>query len=380
MSADSMKWQQRSEQLLAELHYAAQRAPNDELLMLLAAHPLNDFARSIVRRGRNMIDLLSRLSSGVLGHAEDAWEANSQGRLRNYFEHAGHQIKCALEKTAENVTTYITNFASSPRQEALRVGALALTAIIASGGVDGDGGLPDTDIAILGIEAHRSPLTHSILAGAVCETLINTFIRLIILLHRHLPAQHDPVWDEFAQHSQELLDAVSRGVSVGLAYHLLIDGLVQPAPYHGLPFPMPMEVHQALQTANGLLEAADAATRLPLKERSPELIWEHRAQLDKQILVVEELEPWLPQSDYVILRKQGGWLYALSTGEIAPYTDKQVKFVAVAWQLHPATTAEELAWIRLINLLRIATWKPTRTLDSTFGTVKTWFERLKLLK
>jgi uncharacterized protein YifE (UPF0438 family) len=143
---------------------------------------------------------------------------------------------------------------------------------------------------------------------------------------------------------------------------------------------MPMEVHQALQAANGFLEAADAATRLPLRERTPELIREHRSKLCEEILVVEELKPWLPESDYAILRKQGGWLYALSTGQIAPYSERQVRFVAVAWQLQPATTAEELAWMRLINLLRIATRKPPRTVDSTFGRVKLWFEQYKPLK
>jgi hypothetical protein len=150
---------------------------------------------------------------------------------------------------------------SNPKDEALRVRAFTPTALVASGGMDGDGGLPDTDIALLGIDAHRSPLTHSILAGAACESLLNTFIRLVLHVHKHLPARHDPIWDAFTQKSPELLASVSRGLSAGLAYHLLVDGLAQPAAYHGLPVELPLEVHQALQAANGIVEATDMAAR-----------------------------------------------------------------------------------------------------------------------
>lgn len=46
-----------------------------------------------------------------------------------------------------------------------------------SGGVDGDGGIPDLDL-LAGIDAHRSILTHSILAGVVAEGLLRLHTEL----------------------------------------------------------------------------------------------------------------------------------------------------------------------------------------------------------
>lgn len=50
-------------------------------------------------------------------------------------------------------------------------------------------------------------------------------------------------------------------------------------------------------------------------------------------------------------------LAALSMGEIVPYTDDQVRFISVAWQLQPARTPAERAWVRLVHLVSIATSK-----------------------
>lgn len=45
---------------------------------------------------------------------------------------------------------------------------------------------------------------------------------------------------------------------------------------------------------------------------------------------------------------------ALSTGALSPYTEPQAQFVLVALQRAPAETRHEVAWIWLINLMRIA--------------------------
>lgn len=375
MQTDIATWQKRSERMLAELNFAIQRAPGSDLLVILAAHPLSDFVQSVGRRATNIGNLAARFATGVFEHAVEAREAARQGALGDYFRLLGDRLQLALKEATADASKFASRIASSPREEALRVGAFALTALVASGGPDGDGGLPDTDIALLGIEAHRSPFTHSILAGAACEALINTFIRVVLHFHQYLPPNHDPVWDKFTQHSQELLDAISRGVSAGLAYHLLIDGLVQPAPYHDLPLEMPIEVHQALLAANGLMEGIDAATRPALAHKTPELVQTHRLHLHEEFLLVDDFAEWLSSEDHRILRRQGSWMYALSIGQIAPYTEKQAQFVAVAWQLLPPTTHDELAWARLVNLVRIATWKPPSTLKDAYDAVKGWVQR-----
>lgn len=109
-----------------------------------------------------------------------------------------------------------------------------------------------------GIGFHRSPLTHSILIGAALETGLMSLVRLVHLVHAQLPPHHDPLWDVLEHQSTALLNAANRGASLGLAYHLLVDGLAQPAPYHGLPISLPIEGHQAMFVANGMAEAIDA--------------------------------------------------------------------------------------------------------------------------
>jgi uncharacterized protein YifE (UPF0438 family) len=361
LPAQTLDWKNRSERLLGELHFALQRAPNQELALLLIAHPLKDFSLALARRGRNIVELTARLTSDLLSEVDIAIRATGQGKGVAYLRQGGERLRQVLEQAGSKIYGVTTRLANNPRDEALRIGAFALTALVASGGLDGDGGLPDTDIAIMGIDAHRAPLTHSIVAGAACETLLNCFIRLALHLHQHLPPHHDPVWDQFAGRSKDLLDAASRGVSVGLAYHLLIDGLAQPAAYHGLPLQMPMEVHQALQAANGLAEAADAAARVPLASKTAELVQMHRNLLGQSFPIVDEFAPWLSPEHRVILQQQGAWMAALSVGEVVPYTDDQVRFISVAWQLQPARAPAERAWVRLVYLVCVATSKELKT-------------------
>ena len=42
-----------------------------------------------------------------------------------------------------------------------------------------------------------------------------------------------------------------------MAYHLLVDGLAQPAPYTDIPVAMPMELHQSIFVVNGIGEVID---------------------------------------------------------------------------------------------------------------------------
>jgi len=52
---------------------------------------------------------------------------------------------------------------------------------------------------------------------------------------------------------------LAAGASAGIAYHLLVDAYIQPAPYHSLPLSMPIEGHQVAMAANGAAERLDAA-------------------------------------------------------------------------------------------------------------------------
>ena len=129
-----------------------------------------------------------------------------------------------------------------------------------SGGVDGNGGVPDLDL-LAGIGYHRSPLTHTIIAGIVLEGLLLALVDLSAEVHRRLPHDHDPLWDDLAEVGRPFAESASLGLSAGIAYHLMVDALFQPGAYHGMPFEMPAEAHEVVFAANAAAEGADAAKR-----------------------------------------------------------------------------------------------------------------------
>lgn len=127
--------------------------------------------------------------------------------------------------------------------------------------MDDNGGIPDLDL-LAGIGAHRSPLTHSIVAGIVAEGLFLALADLSAEVDGRLPIEHDPLWDELARIGRPLTRSLAIGTSAGLAYHLLVDALVQPAAYHDLPVSMPLEAHQSILAVNGVAEGIDTAARV----------------------------------------------------------------------------------------------------------------------
>lgn len=135
-----------------------------------------------------------------------------------------------------------------------------------SGGLDGNGGIPDLDL-LAGIGYHRSPLTHTIIAGIVAEAMLLAIVDLAAEIHQRLPHDHDPLWDGLARVGRPFMESASISLSAGIAWHLLVDAGIQPAPYHDLPFSMPIEAHQAIFAANGAAEGVDAAKRAERKPR-----------------------------------------------------------------------------------------------------------------
>jgi hypothetical protein len=147
-----------------------------------------------------------------------------------------------------------------PATNAPRVFAAFLGFYAGSGGIDGDGGIPDLDL-LAGIDAHRSILTHSIIAGIVAEGLLLAITDLAGEIHDRLPLNHDKFWDQLAQAGAPIAAALGSGASAGIAYHLLWDSVIEPAPYHHLPVSIPMEGHEAIMGTSGVAEAVHAANR-----------------------------------------------------------------------------------------------------------------------
>lgn len=345
---------ERVRSLLTEFQLALSRMDRREVLMLVTVAPAKDFVDAVLRRGINLAKLVEVAATHSHSAVQAAVLAWTEDRLGEHFVDKANSGREWVEKAVDRSKKFANVVSADPVAEGTKLMAVALVALVSSGGLDGNGGLPDLDIPLMGIGAHRSPVTHSILIGAGAETLIALLIRLTLAIHSKLPPRHDPVWDEFHSHSTELLDAVSRGISLGVAYHFLVDGLLQPGTYHDLPFHAPLEVQQAIQVANGLAEGLDGVTRAMIQAKTAGLVASHREVLKLPFDVDPCLIEWLGPQKTELLERRGTWLCALSNGTLAPFTPEQVNFVLVARQLSVANTPDEVAWVWFINLMRIA--------------------------
>ncbi len=129
--------------------------------------------------------------------------------------------------------------------------------------MDGNGGVPDTDITIFGIGDHRSLFTHSIIAGIVVEGAILALADLAgIVCDKLPPGERSEFWDQISRTKDQIAHHLAAGTSAGIAYHLAVDATLQPAAYKDLPLSMPMEAHQALFALNAAVEAQDASKRV----------------------------------------------------------------------------------------------------------------------
>lgn len=395
---------ERESRLAEELRYACSRASSDELLgwardsgAMLGKVTL----RRAVRLGKSVLSLIW----ATVEEAIDAAKETAEGRAVEHLKgRGGAALKAAQEaydSGRRDLDGLINALRDRPAETAPRLAVAVLAAVATSGGPDGDGGTPDLDLA-LGIDAHRSIFTHSVFAGAIIETGLYSIARLIDIVYRRLPEAHDPFWDAFLQHKSAFLEAASKGASFGIAYHLLVDATVQPAPYHDLPVAAPIEVHQGILAANAAAEALDASRKREEFYRTPATTDAARtapplsppraslpsasssvekaalpapAPMPELDLVVDadtsiegdattdnfylsrklsrlrpEVEAALSVAEAEVLRRIGIWLNALATGRLEPRGRLQRHFLWVTKDhVAPKTDIERL-WVKYRSL------------------------------
>lgn len=341
---------------------------NHDILAKWAASVAGDFVGSLGRRVRNIGKFGGRVVAFNVDEASAARKAYDQGRLSEHVRERGTAawefLQGLFTKSRDAGDDLVASLRNDPRTVAPHLLAMVVTSLVVSGGTDGDGGAPDLDL-LGGIGAHRSVWTHSILMGATLETGFLALVRLVQHVHENLPAEHDPKWDELAFHAQSILSAANKGASIGLAYHYLMDGLVQPGTYHGIPFEMPQEAHEVIQVLNGATEGIDARHKdwlatapvwvrngarnwpwaqpgyVPAKSKDPAA---HRAERRLRFHIDGETQEFLTPKQISGVQKYGTWMEGLTSGRLAPLTPEQERFVRVAWGLTPPTTEFERTW------------------------------------
>jgi len=339
------------EWLMADFKVAASLMDRKDLLNW-GASTAGFFVSGVGSRAGNIVRLVGALGSGAGGLVAGGYRESQKGNLWEWVKggvvDATQKTKQALASGYERSTGIVTSLRENPAQVAPELATTVLMTFLVSGGVDGNGGAPDLDL-VMGIDAHRSLFTHSILMGATIETGIRSVLRFVQLVHARLPQERHPWWDSAMAFSNHIGDAAVTGANYGMAYHLFVDGIVQPGAYHGLPIPMPMEAHQAVMTANAVAEAMEPGLRATKSAADPGRAprsWreEHKALIDTPFALSQTVETMLEPEHAFTVRRYGTWFEALEAGRLAPQTPAQEQFIACSKGVREPETPHELAW------------------------------------
>lgn len=219
-----------------------------------------------IRRGKNFGTLVAWIWNFMTKETEDLLDAILHKRtvphLKARAAVAHNQAHAVSRDFASLYDILSSNLQNRPKETAPKLVAGALGFLVGSGGVQGDGGIPDLDF-LGGIGTHRSILTHSVVAGVVVETLVLGILDLSRTVYRNLPENHDPMWEDLNAASGEVFAALSTGLSAGIAYHLAVDATIDGGgTYKDLPVALPEIGHQAILATNSVVEGFDAGKRV----------------------------------------------------------------------------------------------------------------------
>lgn len=252
----------RAERLAQELRYALRNVPRNEVRKCVTRLP-GALVEGLTRRTQRAAWWARLAATAVARKTGEGFHSVRSGRGMEFARATGEEAMVLLEEVgsvaagiAKRVPTWCHALATTPEQVLPEAVGGVLGALIGSGGFDADGGLPDLDL-LAGIGYHRSIVTHSIFIGAAAESVLVSLDGLVLLTYRHLPPEHDPLWDLLNDWASRTSTAAKLGTSVGIAYHLGVDGTLQVAALKGLPFSAPIEAHQAILVGNTVMEAGD---------------------------------------------------------------------------------------------------------------------------
>ena len=226
------------------------------------------FGKVTFRRGKGLLQFAKKLVTGAGKASLEMGKAVIEDRGKEHFFDQADKFKGGSKKFYGSSKKVLKNTISVLKNNPKESGPILFLGILGffcgagfqvgeKAFYDIDGGIPDLDIAIGGIGAHRSPITHSVIAGAIVETAVFSSVKAAQLIHKNLPSNHDNFWDGIKKFNG-WGTAFASGACTGIAYHLLIDGTLDGnKAMNGLPFSMSMEGHNAVFVGNAAAEAID---------------------------------------------------------------------------------------------------------------------------
>lgn len=248
--------------MLSELQIAVAQMPAKEISRW-SCGVIKNLGLNTVRRAKSAYRLADRVTSGAGDELALFARHAREGEVRQYLHAKKNSVKELISSAGNGMKSIVRLLKENPKQGAVQIATFVLGFYAGSGGLDGDGGIPDLDLALGGAGMHRSPITHSIAIGILLDSLALSLIELIESVYLYLPERHSVLWDRIVLQSSAVITIFTGAASLGLAYHFLVDSLVDTGKaYVGMPFSMPQEMHQAIMLANAVIEGADAVHKL----------------------------------------------------------------------------------------------------------------------
>lgn len=250
----------RREQIIAEAKYALSKIDSSQKRQLTLVFPLL-FGRALTNRVDRLGSFVGNSTKFVYKELLELGSAVKNKKTiahsKNVFLRLSTATKSLGVNSKHSLRGFIDTVKTNPdeRIPSLIVGVLGF--YTGSGGLDGDGGIPDLDLA-LGIENHRSLLTHSVIAGSLIEATVLSAVVLAVSLHEHLPDNHDPMWENLNLSQSKLIESLLIGTSAGLAYHFGIDATVDGGGDYANINGYPHEFEQTIMGANALSEGLNS--------------------------------------------------------------------------------------------------------------------------
>ena len=221
------------------------------------------FTHLAIRRGKGLIKgigaLLKFSTYETLSFFDAVIKYNTIDHISNRSNAAYTNIKSKSNKLYQTFKIVASSLRTNPKEVAPQILLGFIGFLVGSGGLDGDGGICDSDL-YFGIGNHRSIFTHSIIPALAVETIAFSLVSLVNTVHGNLPSSHDSFWDKLVANNKKLATAFAGGTCAGIAYHLLVD--MNPTadrikPYSDLPFSTTMGGHQAIFGINAATEIID---------------------------------------------------------------------------------------------------------------------------
>ena len=178
---------------------------------------------------------------------------NAPGDIKRGFTQLTDRM---LKKFADWLNAFIALPRRDKEEEIVSLLLSGLVFVFVSGGRDLEGGLPDKDMVLGGMGAHRHVLSHTILLGLGLEFTFRLWLAFIREAHERLPEDHHPVWDRLRRIVVRSENRLVAAGWLGIGAHLAKDGSLfagSTKPLVGLPFKASMDLHQLIIHSNALV-------------------------------------------------------------------------------------------------------------------------------